>query len=277
MREVVRGMPRVQESQGWVAAGVIGARAVVVVAVVLALGCASTPKRTYSDASPPSWPLDHSSWDAMLQAYTRDGVVDYPGFAQDPRLAEYLQAIARVEIPAGAPNAEKIAYYLNAYNAVVVQAILDGGSPSSLLGRYAFFIGTPYLFANESISLLDVETDRIRTLGDPRIHFALVCASLSCPKIWTRGYVARDLDTQLHRDAIRFIRDPERTRLDRSARVAHISKIFKWYEEDFEGGVAAYIGRYTKDPMDASELESGEFDLEYEPYDWNLNGPPPPP
>jgi hypothetical protein len=160
-----------------------------------------------------------------------------------------------------------------------VDYVLRGGSPATLGGRYSFFLRTPHGIAGESISLNDLENKRIRSYDEPRIHFALVCASASCPKLRSEAYRADRLDAQLRIATEDFINDPTRNRFDAASRTAHVSKIFDWYEEDFtaaHGSLQAYLSRYVADPEVARGLAGGGWKLRFLAYDWSLNGATPP-
>ncbi len=110
------------------------------------------------------------------------------------------------------------------------------------------------------------------------MHFAIVCASASCPKLQPWVYQHDKLDHQLDHAARAFINDPTRNRFDRKQKVARLSMIFEWFEEDFaqaNGSVLAYVARYVDDPELARELAHHKYTVEFLEYDWSLNGIPP--
>jgi len=127
------------------------------------------------------------------------------------------------------------------------------------------------------ISLYDLEHRVLRPLGEPRIHFAIICASRSCPFLRSEAYSAARLDAQLDEQARQFVNDPFRNRFDKATKTAHLSEIFKWFEEDFQGAgsVQKYIARYIADPEVARDLAQDGYKIQYVDYDWNLNGNPP--
>ena len=174
-----------------------------------------------------------------------------------------------------ASSEEQLAFWINTYNALAIKGIIDGGSPSSFFGRIGYFKTTTYEAGGKTISLYDLERDVIIPLGEPRIHFAIVCASFSCPMLRSEAYTAEHLDEQLELNARRFINDPTRNRFDRGSKVAHLSKIFDWFPEDFEkhsGTVLGYVANYVDDPELAKELRDGGYKIKYLKYDWSLNG-----
>src|SRR5688572_25176474 len=186
-------------------------------------------------------------FDALLRANVKRGHVDYPGFQDAPGLKAYLAELAKpVKLDS---KAEQLAYNINAYNAFAIQGILDGLSPSSFIGRQRYFRVQEWPLAGKRISLYDLEHAVLRPLGDPRMHFAIICASKSCPFLRSDVYTAAKLDAQLDEQARQFVNDPSRNRFDKTTKTAHLSEIFKWFDEDFRGAgsVQRYIARYVDD------------------------------
>ena len=148
-------------------------------------------------------------------------------------------------------------------------------SPSSLFGRYLYFKRDKYDIGGERISLHELEHELIRPLGEPRIHFALVCASQSCPWLQSWAYSSGELDEQLDTVTRQFINDSSRNRFDVVAKEAGLSRIFEWFEEDFSvdgGTLQQYIAGYVADPEASQLLLEGGFEVDYLDYDWGLNG-----
>lgn len=248
-------------------------------ALVWLAGCSSVP-RSYHPATPlPPAEFSHQAFDAALRAHVWDGRVDYPGMQADGRFRLYLSQIDRLD-PAGLPTRqEQLAFWINAYNAFAIQGILDGYSPATLAGRYRYFVGRDYRVGGERINLYDLEQSLlIPDFHEPRIHFAIVCASRSCPKLRAEAYVASRLDEQLNQSARDFVNDPARNRFDKERKVAVLSKIFQWFEEDFaaeSGSLLAYVARYVADAELARDLVSTPYAVQFLDYDWRLNGPSP--
>lgn len=218
---------------------------------------------------------DVAPFDALLRASVKGGHVEYPAFQSNAAFKGYLDALAR---PAKLDSrAETLAYYINAYNAFAIEGILDGLSPSSFLGRQRYFKAQKWPLNGSGISLHDIEHAVLRPLGDPRIHFAIICASKSCPFLRSEAFTSAKLDVQLDAQARQFINDPSRNRFDRNGGVAHLSEIFKWFEEDFRGAgsLQKYLAKYAADPDVARTLAADGFRVEWISYDWSLNGTPP--
>jgi len=249
-------------------------------ALALLVSCVASPRSDPSERSLPLAAVDASGFDALLREHVVDGHVEYAAFAAAPELSLYLSEVREARLAEGTPEPERLAFLLNAYNALAIRGILDGGSPATLLGRYGFFMRTRHSVAGEAITLWDLEHERIRPLGEPRIHFALVCASASCPKLASEAFDPARLEEQLERETLRFVNDAQRNRFDAERRVASLSAIFDWYAEDFEasdGSVERFVARYVDDPEVAQGLAAGEWVVESLGYDWSLNGTPAPP
>ena len=220
--------------------------------------------------------VDHGLFDSVLKAHTKDGQVNYPAVAADKSFATYLEQLATT--PAPSAKNEKLVYYMNAYNALAMKGIIDGKSPSNFIGRQIFFKSTKFKIAGGDNSLHNIEHEILRKLDEPRIHFAIVCASSSCPKIRSDAFTVAKLEEQLEENTKRFINDPTRNRYDKSGKVASISQIFKWFADDFEkstGTVQKYIAKYVNDAEVAKELAADGYKVKYLDYSWNLNGTAP--
>jgi hypothetical protein len=239
-------------------------------------GCASTPP-TFQPADPiASDRVSHQVWAQIIQAHVHNGQVDYPAIQADGKLDGYLSELNRIDPTRLATRQDQLAFWINAYNAFAVKGILDHYSPRTLWGRYRYFIGRDYQVGGTTINLYDLERQvLIEQFHEPLMHFAIVCASTSCPKLQPWAYEPDQLDHQLDRVARAFINDLTRNRFDRKHKVASLSMIFQWFEKDFAdaaGSVLAYIAHYVDDPELAKEIAQPGYRIEYLEYDWNLNG-----
>ena len=207
-----------------------------------------------SNDSAASHTIDHRPWDRLLHRYVADGRVDYLAFLQQrDRLDEYLQGLQEVsrEQLLGLPDSEQQAFWINAYNSFTVAMILDhypvdgifdvvplwkravGGSPFKLqwipLGP-----AHPSQPWDGELSLDDIEHGILRTRwAEPRIHFALVCASRGCPVLRSRAYRGADLEAQLDSAATGFLADRDKNRYDAVDHRLYLSPIFRWFRQDF--------------------------------------------
>lgn len=223
--------------------------------------------------------ISHQAWDRIVRMHVRDGQVDYPSIQADGTLNGYIRELDLVDPTTLLTRQHQLAFWINAYNAFAVQGILDHYSPMTLWGRYRYFIGRDYRVGGSAINLYDLERVMlIEQFHEPLIHFAIVCASASCPNLQSWAYQPEALARQLDHAARTFVNDPTRNRFDRGREVASLSMIFKWFESDFAdvaGSVLAYIARYVDDPELAKELLRPGYRIEYLDYDWSLNGIPP--
>lgn len=221
----------------------------------------------------------HAPFDAVLSANVSKGHVDYAGIDADSRFHDYVAALAEVSVPESLPLDQRLAFWINAYNALAIQGILQGRSPSTFFGRASYFKRDEYRVAGRSITLYDLEHDVIIPLEDNRIHFAIVCASQSCPPLRSEAYVAEELDAQLDEQARLFVEDESKNAYDLDGGKASISKIFDWFEDDFvaeAGSVQRYIARFVSDDALRDALNAERLEVRHMKYDWSLNGSPPP-
>ncbi len=217
---------------------------------------------------------DYSGWDEVLLQNIRNGYVDYDGIRANPRFDVFIAELGR-DPGAFASSAEQLAYYINAYNAFAIRGILDGHSPATRFGRFRYFKTLKFRLADESITLDALEQRRLRPMGDARIHFAIVCASISCPRLLNRAYLPETLDEQLDEAARRFVNDVTRNHFDIAQRTAFVSPIFDWFREDFErsaGTLPGFLARYAEEPAARAALLEGRLAIRHLPYDWDLNG-----
>ncbi|QMU62317.1 MAG: DUF547 domain-containing protein [Gammaproteobacteria bacterium] len=215
----------------------------------------------------------HQPFTDVLSESVTNGQVNYKTINENPKFASYLETLK--EKATFENQDEELAYWINAYNALVIQGILNGGSPSSFFSRMRFFKKDKYQVNGLSISLFEIEHEVILPLGEPRIHFAINCASSSCPKLTTQAYSAENLDEELTQAAKYFINDTMRNHFDKAMNIASISKIFDWFKSDFtnhSGTVEKYIAQYVNDENVAKDLSEGNYKTKYLKYDWSLNG-----
>jgi hypothetical protein len=221
--------------------------------------------------------VDHTPWDTILKQYVDDGgKVAYRRLHDESgdALAGYLKTLAAARVDDLAEK-DQLAFWINAYNALIVAGILDGYSPESAFGRYRFFRSYERELAGERRTPDDVEHKIIRArFKDARTHFAVVCGSTSCPVLRREAYVGDRLDAQLDDQGRRFLNDPSRNRIDLQTGSVALSAIFKWFKDDFTRNgrsLADFVVPY----LDAEQVQL----LRTKPpafldYDWTLNAQP---
>jgi len=202
--------------------------------------------------------------------------VNYSKIKNNPKYFSYLKALNAS--PKFENKKEELAYWINAYNALAIKGILDNRSPKKLFGRLDFFKKAKYNVGGKNINLFDLERKVIIPLGEPRIHFAINCASASCPKLIPEAYTEEHLENQLEQVTKSFINDSAKNSFNPKTKIALVSKIFDWFKDDFNnhsGSVQKYLAQYVSDTSIASDLREGKYKVVYKKYDWSLNGTKP--
>lgn len=228
----------------------------------------------------------HCAWSAILQEYVSRGNVDYAGLksrgasALDAYLKK-LEAVCESDYAKWSRD-QRLAYWINAYNAYTVRLILNHHPLESIrsigvLPGAAFrktFIPLDSL-RGRTLSLNDIEHEILRKeFKEPRIHFALVCASKGCPPLPSKAFQAGTLGKQLEAATRSFLADEKKNRFDPADRTLRLSPIFKWFREDFErdgSNLVEFVAKHS-DPETARALRRGEIEVEFGDYDWSLNG-----
>jgi hypothetical protein len=216
---------------------------------------------------------DPAPFDAVLEKRARNGGFDYAGTdGQDrKRLAAYLSNLGDAQ-PAAMTADEKKAFSINAYNAIAIQTLLDnpGRKITDVSGA---FNRRKHRVGGEMLTLDDIE-NRLRDARDARIHFAIVCASKSCPPLAPRAYTATGLNEALEKQGRAFFNDPSKNVVDRSRGRVALSKIFHWNRKEFvrDGGtLLKFVSRYASDAATASWLATFPGDPDFLDYDWSPN------
>jgi hypothetical protein len=213
--------------------------------------------------------LDHSARDRLLQKHgSALGNVSYEGFKKDQVVLDaYLNSLSATIPESNWTRNEAMAYWINAYNAYTIKLMLNNYPLKSIMdvnGGKAWDLKFIDL-KGEKYSLNNMEHDILREkYFDPRIHFAVNCASISCPKLSNSAYFAEGLDAKLDKAAKEFINNSSKN--DISAYVAQISKLFDWYKDDFtkNGTVKDYINKYSTTKLTVNNIS-------YKEYNWNIN------
>lgn len=210
--------------------------------------------------------LDHSAWDALLKKHVReDGMVNYKGFQKDrEQLDKYLQMLSAQEPDDNWSNAELLAYYINLYNAYTVDLILRNYPLKSIKDISGPWTKEFIQVGDTDISLGALENSILRKMNEPRIHFAINCASISCPKLMNEAFIAGKIEQQLEKATSEFINSGKNEISEDSAQ---LSSIFDWYKGDFteNGSLIDYVNQYSKVKL------APDARIEFKEYNWNLN------
>ncbi len=238
---------------------------------------------------------DHEAFTAVLAPVVSGSMVDYAGLsANRDALDAYIAALDATDpadLRAASADA-RLAFWINAYNACMLKRVVDhypirpaggfqrirnalAGRPSNSVWQIPdVFTGDHCPVAGGVRSQDEIEHEIIRPLGDPRIHFAINCAAISCPPLVPEAYGAATLDSQLDERARAFVNDPVHFSVaaEGGARTVRVNVVLDWFKEDFGGleGLRAFLARYA-DAADAEALEDPNTGLEFIDYDWSLN------
>jgi len=229
--------------------------------------------------------IDHTSWNTLLVRYVDEsGMVDYRGWkasATDVQaLDEYLASLSRANPQAVASREAELAFWINAYNALTIKGILREYPTSSIRNHtpvaFGYHIWKDLLLVvgDDAYSLNRMEHEVLRKKGEPRIHFAIVCASIGCPVLLNEAYVSERINEQLTTSARRFFSDPTKFNDDTSQGTINLSPILKWFATDFGANIReqmATIAPYLPDEAARQLATSGQASVSYLSYNWDLN------
>jgi hypothetical protein len=221
--------------------------------------------------------VDNHIYAELLKKYVAHGKVDYRGFqSEENRLDQYLGVLERID-PNALSREEQFAFYVNVYNAWTIKLILTRYPDIQSIKDIGGIFNSPWKqkivrLNGEVLALDDVEHNILRPLfKDPRIHFVINCASVSCPPLRSEPYSATRLQEQLNDATTSFINNPERNRIEEN--ILFVSKIFKWFPEDFNEDVVGFVSSYARgDFRDGIEANQDRIKIKYLEYDWSLNG-----
>ncbi|WGK65394.1 DUF547 domain-containing protein [Croceiramulus getboli] len=212
--------------------------------------------------------LDHSNWDALLKKHVnQEGLVDYQGFQDDRQsLENYLTYLSGQQPDDSWSIQELLAYYINLYNAYTVELILDNYPTQSIKDIEGAWTKAIVPVGDRTLSLGGIENGVLRKMNEPRIHFAINCASISCPKLLREAYTASGIEEQLERATREFINSDKN---EISAQDPKVSSLFDWYRKDYlvrgNSSVIEFINTYSN-----TKINPG-VELNYLDYNWGLN------
>lgn len=211
--------------------------------------------------------VDHELWTKLLQKYVGDdGMVDYQGFQLEKEALDAYVGMLSDRVPSKSwPVQEQLAYYINTYNANTIALVLKHYPLRSIRDIDGAWTKEIIRIGDTHISLGGLENSILRKMNEPRIHFAINCASISCPKLQNTAFTAQNVDSLLNKATIEFIRSSEKNSIDVGH--AHLSKLFKWYTADFDNGhLKDYINQYSLRKLTRNAI------IDYKDYNWDLNG-----
>lgn len=242
--------------------------------IFLACSCQGASTLGAEGTTPPS----HQTWNELLQQHvSKTGEVNYKGFIKDKaKLQRYLNAISNTPPDKKTwTKEEQLAYWINAYNAYTVKLIIDNYPLKSIQDLHPTLkvpgVNTVwhkkfFQIGGQEASLDEIEHKILRKeFNEPRIHFAINCASFSCPPLRNEAFIASKLNKQLDEMAKAFINDPKRNKI--SSDKAELSQIFNWFKGDFtkKGSLIDFLNKYSKTKIKPNAK------IDYMDYDWSLN------
>ena len=265
-----------------------------VAAIALVPACARplpVAQRSSQVTAAATTPLNYGDYADLLQTYVSpSGLVDYIALQANPdRLQAVVAELGAVSLATyeGWSEADKIAFLINAYNAITLQSIVDQNPlKPSIRDIPGVWNAQRHPVLGQELTLDNLEHDLLRKqFSEPRVHAALVCAAISCPPLRQEPFTGDRLDQQLNDQAQRWLDSPQGLSLDRDQNRVAISSIFKWFGEDWQTQYAApdqftgspkeravlnFIGNYVSS-SDRAYLAEGNYKLDYLDYDWSLN------
>jgi hypothetical protein len=266
-------------------------------------GCTAIKPVQMTDEAPFEQNIfSNARFDKVVERFVNEnGLVDYSSLREDSGdLEEYYRLIATYSPDSHSdlfPTKDhKLAYWINAYNAAVIKTVLSYYPITSVLDvkqpavffflsdKSGFFVFQRLTFGGKVTSLYYLENGVIRKrFDDPRIHFALNCAALGCPRLPRQSFSGEALDHQLENEARLFLAEERNFKIDHQEKTIYLSSIFQWYEEDFIGGyqnrfpghtasLLKYIALYLTPEKTAQLNKYGDdYTVRFVPYDWRLN------
>jgi len=211
----------------------------------------------------------NQSADAFLKKHVKNGKVDYKTLKSNfIEIDQLYQSLGSVNVNDLSKD-EKMAFYINAYNIIVIRQITDYYPLKSALDKNGFFDKVKHKVGGEMLTLDQIEKGKvIIPFRDPRVHFAFSCAAIGCPELGNFAYTASNLNAKLNERTNNAINNPEFIKVNAGKNEVKLSMIFKWYAKDFTVSapdVLAYINDYRNQKIPSS------YAINYYPYDWSLN------
>ena len=230
--------------------------------------------------------FDFSDWDTLVKKHvapkTVDGVlinaVDYSNLKKDPLFSDLASRLSSYSLESLESRKSKLTFWINVYNILAAKMITDHYPIESIKDAGSLFKsvwkqGAGKVGGKER-TLNDIEHKILRKMNEPRIHVAIVCASVSCPDLRLEAYTLENLNEQLDDQMEKFLQSREKgMKLDGKKNRVYLSSIFNWFEEDFEskGGILNYISQYVP-AEEKKALNNYKLKILYMDYNWKING-----
>ena len=228
---------------------------------------------------------DFSDWDALVKKYVASktiaevqlNAVKYQALAKDPLYPKLIHDLEGASLSTMKTREETLAFWINVYNIMAVKMVVDHYPVTSIKDAGSLFTSvwkkTVGTVAGKERTLNEIEHEILRKMNEPRIHVAIVCASVSCPDLRAEAYSPDRLNEQLDDQMRKFVANTQKgLRIDQVRKRLYLSSIFKWFAEDFKskGGVRLYLALYVR-KNEAASLKNQKFSISYLDYNWELN------
>ncbi len=211
--------------------------------------------------------INHNNWDKLLKKHVSyDGKVNYVGFKKDQqKLSNYIKSLSEAITMDKWSKDKLLAFWINAYNALTIDLILRNYPVESIKDIQNPWDQRLWQFGEKWYNLNDIEHEILRKMNEPRIHFAIVCASFSCPKLQNKAFTASNLEEQLTNATQEFVADASKNEISKDE--LKLSRIFKWFKKDFElnGSLIDFLNEYSDIVISQSAK------VRYKDYNWDLN------
>ena len=267
-------------------------------ATVIAVPLLALLSRSFAGEEPSAKAIEEAVGQLMNQHVDDQGRIDYAALKAAPDALNKAYRLISNTSPDSHPERfpryeDRFAYWVNAYNVTAIKGVIDHYpirsvrevKPASLYSLFdggGFFAAQKFKYGGKKMSLYRLERKLIfKRFPDPRLHFALNCASGGCPLLPRAPFRAEGLDQRLEAETQAFIRNPKKVRLDHETKTLHLSSLFDWYRDHFEswrpgpnaqpaGSITAFVARYLP-AADAAKLLESDYRIVFEQYDWSLN------
>ena len=254
-------------------------RLLALVSVVGLAACATTHAPQVASQAQLAPAQAYDIWDTVLATHVDDlGRVDFAALKTDSagldRFVAWVYAVGPYNQPALFPSdGDVLAYHINAYNALAMYAVLDAGIPKhlNLLDRARFFKLRSIRVGGEKTNLYDYENQVIRPLGEPRIHFAINCMAVSCPRLPQQAFRPATLEQELEAASVEFFNDRKHVVVDQASDTVFLSAILDFFPSDFlavSPSLLAYANRYAEPKI------PDNYAVKFLDYDWTINRQP---
>ena len=227
----------------------------------------------------------HEAWTQVLQKYVKDGRVNYKQLNHETDTFNiYLSQLSAVKSDELSQwsREQKLAYWINAYNAYTIKAIIDHYPVKSIKKIPGVWKKLKFRAGGEKLTLDEIEHEKLRAeLKEPRIHFAVNCASLGCPVLSDEAYRADRLDTQFEKSVKAMLNNKDQFRIDRDNKRIYLSKILEWFRDDFQAfkdvhsygknnGPLSFLLQYLPE-TEQNYIRAKKLRIKWLDYDWSLN------